>query len=166
VSRALLARDGLADEPLLQRQGPERGSRVGRREEEDLGLEVDLLAELDRLAHGVGSLAGRGDHERAIGVAEDALGLPDRDLHLLERLPALVDSLEDLGARRLAAVAGLAHPDFVARPAHVRPALAAGAQDAVGADAGPARAAPPTPPAPPLHALAERAGAPATRAHA
>src|SRR5205809_6674066 len=142
VSRALLARDGLADEPLLQRQVPERGSRVGRREEEDLGLEVDLLAELDRLAHGVGSLAGRGDHERAIGVAEDALGLPDRDLHLLERLPALVDSLEDLGARRLDAVAGLAHPDFVAQLEHVRPALASGAQDVVGDDVGTARAAP------------------------
>src|SRR5438876_10017379 len=40
VSRALLARDGLADEPLLQRQVPERGSRVGRREE-DLRVQDD-----------------------------------------------------------------------------------------------------------------------------
>src|SRR5712691_5278701 len=142
VSRALLTRDGLADEPLLERQVPERGSRVGRREEEDLRLEVDLLAELDRLAHGVGGLAGRGDHERAVGVAEDALGLPDRDLHLLERLPALVDGLEDLGARRLDAVAGLAHPDFVAQLEHVRPALPPGAQDVVGNDVGAARASP------------------------
>src|SRR5437016_6650540 len=142
VSWALLARDGLPDQPLLERQVPERGPRVRRREEEDLRLEVDLLAELDRLAYGVGGLAGRGDHERAVGVAEHALGLLDRDLHLLERLPALVDGLEDLGARRLDAVAGLAHPDLVALLEHVRPALAPGAQHVVGDDVGAARAAP------------------------
>src|SRR3989442_741876 len=65
VGRPLLARDGLPDQPLLERQVPERGPRVRRREEEDLGLEVHLLAELDRLAHRVGRLAGRGGHERA-----------------------------------------------------------------------------------------------------
>src|SRR5213076_989587 len=75
VRGPLLARHGLPDEPLLERQIPERGPRIGRREEEDLGPEVDLLAELDRLAHRVGGLAGRGDHERAVGVAEHALGL-------------------------------------------------------------------------------------------
>src|SRR5207247_1690950 len=142
VGGTLLARDGLPDQPLLERQVPERRPRVRRREEEDLGLEVDLLAELDRLAHRVGGLAGRGDHERAVGVAEHALGLLDRDLHLLQRLPALVDGLEDLGARRLDAVAGLAHPDLVALLEHVRPALAPGAQDVVGDDVGAARAAP------------------------
>src|SRR5439155_10031602 len=35
VSWALLARDGLADEPLLEGQVPERGSRVRCREEEE-----------------------------------------------------------------------------------------------------------------------------------
>src|SRR5438445_364982 len=142
VRGPLLARHGLPDEPLLEGQVPERGPRVRRREEEDLGLEVDLLTELDRLAYGVGGLAGRGDHERAAGVAEHALGLLDRDLHLLERLPALVDGLEDLGARRLDAVAGLAHPDLVALLEHVRPALTPGAQNVVGDDVGAARAAP------------------------
>src|SRR5437773_1411710 len=48
VGGTLLARDGLPDQPLLERQVPERRPRVRRREEEDLGLEVDLLAELDR----------------------------------------------------------------------------------------------------------------------
>src|SRR5438552_99740 len=142
VGGTLLARDGLPDQPLLERQVPERRPRVRRREEEDLGLEVDLLAELDRLAHRVGGLAGRGDHERAVGVAEHALGLLDRDLHLLERLPALVDGLEDLGAGRLDAIAGLTHPDFVALLEHVRPALTPGAQNVVGDDVGAARAAP------------------------
>src|SRR5437870_271655 len=142
VRGPLLARHGLPDEPLLEGQVPERGPRVGRREEEDLRLEVDLLAELDRLAHRVGGLAGRGDHERAVGIAENALGLLDRDLHLLERLPALVDGLEDLGAGRLDAIAGLTHPDFVALLEHVRPALTPCAPNVVGDDVGAARAAP------------------------
>src|SRR5439155_24036602 len=38
VTGALLARDGRADEPLLQRQVPARGTRVRCREEEDHGL--------------------------------------------------------------------------------------------------------------------------------
>src|SRR6266566_6600202 len=142
VGGPLCAGDGFLDEPLLERQIPERRSRIRRREEEHLGLEVDLLAELDRLSHGVRGLARRADHERAVGVAQDALGLADRDLHLLERLAALVDGLEDLGARRFDTVAGLPHSDFIALLQHVRPALAPGAQDIVGDDVGAARAAP------------------------
>src|SRR5437879_6584553 len=96
VGGPLCAGDGFPDEPLLERQIPERRSRIRRREEEHLGLEVDLLAELDRLSHGVRGLARRTDHERAVGVAQDALGLADRDLHLLESLAALVDGYEDI----------------------------------------------------------------------
>src|SRR5439155_8660124 len=95
--------------------------------------------------------------ERAVRVAEDTLGLLDRDLHLLERLPALVDGLEDLGAARLDAVAGLTHPDFVALLAHVRPALTPGAQDVVGDNVGAARAAPHDLEACPPFALAQLA---------
>src|SRR5260370_28864094 len=84
VRGPLLARDGLPDQALLLGELPEGGPGVGRREEEHLGLEADLLAELDRLAHRVGSLARRCDHERAVSVAQHALGLGDRDLHLLE----------------------------------------------------------------------------------